>query len=75
MGAMHLTPRQRQILELVAAGLSDKEIGARLGLSRRTVSAHLDRLFHEHGVHKRAAAVAVWLRAQDSSASKVTTFA
>jgi len=58
---MHVTPRQAQILRLVAAGLSDKEIASRLGLSPRTVQSHLDRLFLEHGLHKRAAAVAAWL--------------
>jgi DNA-binding NarL/FixJ family response regulator len=58
---MHVTPRQAQILRLVAAGLSDKEIASRLGLSPRTIQSHLDRLFLEHGLHKRAAAVAAWL--------------
>jgi DNA-binding NarL/FixJ family response regulator len=59
---MHVTPRQAQILRLVASGLSDKEIGSRLGLSPRTIQSHLDRLFLEHGLHKRAAAVAAWLQ-------------
>jgi len=59
---MHVTRRQAEILQLVASGLSDKEIGSRLGLSPRTIQSHLDRLFLEHGLHKRAAAVAAWLR-------------
>jgi len=59
---MHVTPRQAQILGLVASGLSDKEIAEHLGVSPRTVQSHLDRLFLEHGLHKRAAAVAAWLR-------------
>jgi DNA-binding NarL/FixJ family response regulator len=59
---MRVTPRQAQILRLVASGLSDKEIGSRLGLSPRTIQSHLDRFFLEHGIHKRAAAVAAWLR-------------
>lgn len=65
---MHVTPRQAQILRLVAAGLSDKEIASHLGVSPRTVQSHLDRLFLEHGLHKRAAAVAAWLG--DRSASE-----
>jgi DNA-binding NarL/FixJ family response regulator len=59
--AMRVTPRQAQILRLVASGLSDKEIATRLGVSPRTIQSHLDRLFLEHGLHKRAAAVAAWL--------------
>ena len=59
---MHVTPRQAEILGLVAAGLGDKEIAVRLGLSPRTVQTHLDRLYLGHGLHKRAAAVAAWLR-------------
>ena len=62
VGAMHVTPRQEEILTLVAAGFSDKEIALELGLSPRTVQTHLDRLFLEHGLHKRSAAVAAWLR-------------
>jgi DNA-binding NarL/FixJ family response regulator len=59
---MHVTPRQAQILGLVASGLSDKEIASHLGISPRTIQSHLDRLYLEHGLHKRAAAVAAWLR-------------
>ena len=58
---MHVTPRQAQILQLVARGMSDKEIALHLGVSPRTVQSHLDRLYLEHGLHKRAAAVAAWL--------------
>jgi DNA-binding NarL/FixJ family response regulator len=56
-----ITPRQKQILELVAAGLSDKQIASKLRVSPRTVQSHLDRFFAEHRVHKRAAAVAILL--------------
>jgi len=61
---MHVTPRQAEILQLVASGLSDKQIASRLGVSPRTIQSHLDRLFLEHGLHKRAAAVAAWLAQQ-----------
>jgi DNA-binding NarL/FixJ family response regulator len=37
----HLTGRQRQVLEMVAEGLSYKEIGARLSLSPRTIKYHM----------------------------------
>jgi DNA-binding NarL/FixJ family response regulator len=59
---MHVTPRQAEILHLVACGLSDKEIALRLGVSPRTIQSHLDRFYVEHGLHKRAAAVAAWLQ-------------
>ena len=60
-----MSPRQQQILELVAAGLSDKQIASKLRLSPRTIQSHLDRFFIEHGIHKRAAAVAFLLAEKD----------
>jgi DNA-binding CsgD family transcriptional regulator len=58
---MHFTPREAEILRLVAEGLSNKQIGARLGISPRTIQSHLSRLFDRNGLHTRAAAVAAWL--------------
>jgi len=63
--ARRITPRQQQILELVAAGLSDKQIAVKLRVSPRTVQSHLDRFFIQHDIHKRAAAVAYLLAQQD----------
>lgn len=51
------TGRQRQILALVAQGLTDAQIGRRLGLSSATVSKHLTRSYARLGVPNRAAAV------------------
>ena len=64
---LHVTPRQAEILQLVASGLSDKQIASRLGVSPRTIQSHLDRLYLEHGFHKRTAAVAAWLRDHPTS--------
>jgi DNA-binding CsgD family transcriptional regulator len=50
-----LTPQQRQIASLAAAGLSNKQIGERLFLSSRTVSYHLHKIFPKLGVTSRAA--------------------
>lgn len=56
------TPRQSQILDLIAAGLPDKEIARRLGLSRSTVRTHIERFFAASGLHDRAGAAALWVR-------------
>jgi len=61
---LRLTPRQSQVLALIASGLSDKEVAERLGLAHRTVRTHVDRLLREHGLRSRTEAVAAWLRCQ-----------
>ena len=48
-----LSTREREVLRLVADGASNDEIGARLGISSRTVESHLRRLFERHGVASR----------------------
>ncbi|WP_405883229.1 helix-turn-helix transcriptional regulator [Streptomyces sp. NBC_01136] len=50
-----LTVQERQIAQLAATGLTNKEIGAKLFLSPRTVSSHLYRIFPELGITSRAA--------------------
>lgn len=52
-----LTPREREIAYLVAEGLSNKRIAARLGISSDTVSTHLRRIFAKLGVTTRSAMV------------------
>jgi len=47
------TMRQRQVVELIAAGCSNEEIGRRLGVSPRTAKAHSDALRRKLGVTKR----------------------
>jgi DNA-binding CsgD family transcriptional regulator len=49
-----LTPQQRQIAELAATGLTNKEIGERLFLSPRTIATHLYELFPKLGITSRA---------------------
>jgi DNA-binding CsgD family transcriptional regulator len=53
-----ITPREAEILSLIAQGLGDKEIAGRLGISSRTVGTHLERLFARLKVHSRAQALA-----------------
>jgi DNA-binding CsgD family transcriptional regulator len=50
-----LSSQDREIAELAAAGLTNKQIGERLFLSPRTVGAHLYRVFPKLGVTSRAA--------------------
>jgi DNA-binding CsgD family transcriptional regulator len=52
-GAGGLTGREREIAQLVAARKSNKEIGAALGISSRTVSTHLSNVFAKLGVTSR----------------------
>jgi len=61
LGVHHTTRRQEDILTLVACGYSDKQVAARLGVSRHTVRTHLDRLFAVSGIHNRTGLVAAWL--------------
>jgi LuxR family transcriptional regulator, maltose regulon positive regulatory protein len=53
-----LTAREREILELLAGGLTNREIAQRLVLSARTVETHVARLTGKLGVNSRARAVA-----------------
>ena len=53
-----LSPRELQVLEGMAAGRSNREIGKTLWVSEDTVKVHAKKLFVKTGVHDRAAAVA-----------------
>ena len=48
-----LTERQRQVVELIAAGFSNEEVGQRLGISPRTAKAHCDVLRQKLGCSRR----------------------
>ncbi len=62
--ATHFTIPKCQILQLVAGGLTDKEVAARLGISKNTVATHMSRLFARSGTRSRSAAAGAWLAAQ-----------
>jgi DNA-binding NarL/FixJ family response regulator len=55
-----LTPREADVLRLVRLGLANKQIGRRLGISERTVKAHLTSAFQRIGVVDRTQA-ALWV--------------
>ena len=48
-----ITRRQREVVALIAAGCSNDEVAARLGISPRTVKAHCDVLRQKLGVKRR----------------------
>jgi DNA-binding NarL/FixJ family response regulator len=53
----HLTPREVEVLTLIGAGLSNREIGDRLVLGQATVKTHVNRIFAKTGLQSRAQAV------------------
>ena len=54
--AMHLSKREKEILDLLTEGLANKEIADRLGLSTETVRVHLKRIYDKLHVHSRTEA-------------------
>jgi two-component system, NarL family, response regulator YdfI len=57
-----LTTREREILALLADGLGNKQIAARLGISANTVKTHLELLFEKFNVSSRAEAVTMGVK-------------
>ena len=54
-----LTDREREVLQLVASGLANKQIARKLGISEKTVKGHLTHVFQAIGVTDRTQA-ALW---------------
>ncbi len=52
-----LTPREAQVLKLIAAGLSNAEIAEELVVSAATIKTHINRIFYKTGARDRAQAV------------------
>lgn len=56
--AEELTPREREVLQLLAEGLPNREIALRLGVTDHTVKFHMNTIFSKLDVHTRTEAVA-----------------
>ena len=57
VASLGLTPREREVLELIARGLGNATIAARLQLSPKTVGNHISAIFTKLGVVTRAEAI------------------
>ena len=57
-----LTPREREVLRMVAGGDTSKEIAQQLGVSPRTVDSHRARIMQKLGIHKAPELVRVAIR-------------
>ena len=66
-----LTDREREILELLAQGLSNKMIAARLYLSVRTIEGHLANIYSRLGVHSRTEAMLIAVKIPKSVGTTV----
>lgn len=61
-----LTPSERKVLELIGDGLSNREIGERLGVAEKTVKNHITALLAKMGLQRRTQAAA-WVAGQRSA--------
>ena len=62
-----LSPRQREVLELLALGMDNDQIAARLYISRNTVKFHVRTIYRRLGVHNRVEAARVLAGAGNGS--------
>src|SRR5919108_6334808 len=67
-----LTRREREIARLVSEGLGDREISAKLFLSRRTVEWHLEQIRNKLGVSSRAQIAALIVREDYETSATIT---
>ncbi len=59
---MKLSNREIEILSCLPYGLTDKEIASKLGISKRTVQTHVNRIFIKLGVRNRVSAACFFIR-------------
>ena len=61
LGMGSLTAREREVLNLLARGRSNRDIAEELFITNKTVKNHLSRIYEKLAVHSRAEAIALWL--------------
>ncbi len=64
-GLAELSSRERQVADLVASGMTNREVAQALFLSEKTVGSHLARIYDKLGVHSRTVLAAMVARADD----------
>jgi DNA-binding CsgD family transcriptional regulator len=64
MTDLHLTPRQREVVQRVARGLANKEIANELGISERAIKGHISDLLQKFDVANRAGLIASVMTAE-----------
>jgi DNA-binding NarL/FixJ family response regulator len=64
-GLGSLTSREREVLNLLARGLSNRDIAEELVITHKTVKNHLSRIYEKIGAGSRAEAIALWLGVRD----------
>lgn len=57
VGVPPVTPREREVLDLLAEGLANRAVAERLGISTRTAQKHVENLFKKFNVHERGALI------------------
>jgi DNA-binding NarL/FixJ family response regulator len=66
LGLGSLTAREREVLNLLARGNTNREIAEQLFITNKTVKNHLSRIYEKIGVHSRSEAIALWLGVRES---------
>ena len=66
LGLGSLTAREREVLNLLARGNTNREIAEQLFITNKTVKNHLSRIYEKIGVHSRSEAIALWLGVSDA---------
>lgn len=69
-----LTPRERDVMELVAHGLSNKHIGLKLDLQEKTVKHHMTQILTKLGVSNRTEAALAWRNANGGRTAPVDEY-